>query len=70
MTTPSLSDTVKRTCDTLRQGATKQVIDYEQRFSALKNLYDELLANLVKTGFSSKEASETAASAARYLPAR
>jgi len=58
---PSLSDTVKRTCDSLRQGATKQISDYEQRFSVLKNLYDELLANLIKTGFSPKEAWETAA---------
>ena len=61
MTAPSLSDTVKRTCDSLRQGATKQILDYEQRFSVLKNLYDELLANLIKTGFSPKEAWETAA---------
>jgi hypothetical protein len=61
VTTPSLRDTVKRTCDTLRQGATKQVTDYEQRFSALKNLYDELLVNLIKQGFNPKEAWETAA---------
>ena len=61
MASPSLSDTVKRTCDSLRQGATKQISDYEQRFSVLKNLYDELLANLIKTGFSPKEAWETAA---------
>ncbi|HUT16927.1 MAG TPA: hypothetical protein VMW84_01360 [Acidobacteriota bacterium] len=59
MTAPSLSDTVKRTCNSLRQGATKQISDYEQRFSVLKNLYDELLANLIKTGFSPKEAWET-----------
>jgi hypothetical protein len=58
---PSLSDTVKRTCDSLRQGATKQISDYEQRFSVLKNLYDELLADLIKTGFSPKEAWETVA---------
>jgi hypothetical protein len=58
---PTLSDTVKRTCDTLRRGATKQVTDYEQRFSALKNLYDDLLANLIRTGFSQREAWETAA---------
>ncbi len=58
---PSLSDTVKRTCDSLKQGATKQITDYEQRFSALKNLYDELLVNLIKQGFNPKEAWETAA---------
>jgi hypothetical protein len=61
VTVPSLSDTVKRTCNALRQGATKQISDYEQRFSTLKNLYDDLLANLIKTGFSPKEAWETAA---------
>jgi hypothetical protein len=60
VTVPSLSDTVKRTCNSLRQGATKQISDYEQRFSVLKNLYDELLANLIKTGFNPKEARETA----------
>ena len=60
MVAPSLSDTVKRTCDTLRQGATKQISDYEQRFSALKNLYGELLENLIKKGFSPKQAWETA----------
>jgi hypothetical protein len=57
---PKLSDAVKRTCDTLRQGATRQVTDYEQRFSAIKNIYDELLINLIKTGYNRKEASETA----------
>ena len=61
MTAPSLNETVKRTCDTLKQGAASQVSDYEQRFSVLKNLYDELLANLIKQGFNPKEAYETAA---------
>ncbi len=60
MRAPSLSDTVKRTCNILRQGATKQILDYEQRFSALKSLYSQLLENLVKQGFSPKEAWETA----------
>ena len=61
MTAPSLSNTVKRTCDILKQEATKQIIDYEQRFSALKNLYDELLANLIITSFNPKKAWETVA---------
>ncbi len=61
MTTPSLSDTVKRTYDTLKHGATRQVIDYEQRFSAFKDIYEDLLANLIKQGFNPKEAQETAA---------
>ncbi len=54
-----LSDSVKRTCDTLKQGATKQVIDYEQRFSCLQNLYDDLLRPLIRTQFSRKTALET-----------
>ena len=60
MTAPSLSDTMRRTCDTLRRGATKQISDYEERFSALKNLYSQLLDNLIKQGCSPKEAWETA----------
>jgi hypothetical protein len=60
VTASSLSDTVKRTCDALKKGATKQITDYEQRFSALKNLYDDLLSNLIKQGFKTKEALETA----------
>ena len=60
VTAPSLSDTVKRTCDSLRQGATKQIIDYEQRFSSIKTIYDDLLANLIREGFDPKQACETA----------
>lgn len=56
----SLSETVKRTCDNLRQGATRQITDYEKRFSAYKNIYDELLENLIRTGCNQKEAWETA----------
>jgi len=55
----SLSSTVKRTCDVLRQGALVQVSDYEKRFSSLKHLYDDLLSNLVKMNFDCKEAYET-----------
>ena len=57
---PSLSDNMNRTCNSLRQGATKQVTDYEQRFSTLKSLYEELLSNLMKTNFSPEEALKTA----------
>ena len=59
VTLPSLSKTVKRTCDNLRQGATRQITDYERRFSGFKNLYDELLENLMRTGCNSEEAWET-----------
>ncbi|MGC9345979.1 MAG: hypothetical protein ACP5ER_04210 [Candidatus Bathyarchaeales archaeon] len=55
-----MSDAVKRTSDVLRLGASMQVLDYEQRFSSLKNLYDGLLSNLIRTGFNCKEAWETA----------
>jgi hypothetical protein len=60
VTAPSLNNAIKRTCDTLRQGATKQVTDYEKRFSSIKNIYDDLLANLIRTGFNPKDAYETA----------
>ena len=60
MAAPSLSNAMKRTCDNLRMGATKQVTDYEQRFSILKDAYDEYLANLIKQGFNVREAWETA----------
>src|SRR5512136_322134 len=59
MSQPRLSSTIKNTSDTLRQGATQQIADYEQRFSALKNIYDELLADLIRTGCNKKEAYET-----------
>lgn len=61
MTTRSLSDTVKLTYNTLMQGATKQVTDYEQRFSALTKLYDGLLVNLTRQSFNSQESRKTAA---------
>jgi hypothetical protein len=56
----SLSEAIKRTSDALRFGASKQVLDYEQRFSSLKNLYDGLLLNLIKMDFDCEEACETA----------
>lgn len=55
-----LSEALKRTSDLLRFGASKQVLDYEQRFSSLKNLYDGLLLNLIKMDFNCEEACETA----------
>jgi hypothetical protein len=56
----SLSDTVKRTSDVLRLGASRQVFDYEQRFSSLENLYESLLSNLVKMNFEYEKACKTA----------
>ncbi len=60
MASSSLSDTVKHTCNTLKNGATRQVTDYEQRFSTLTKLYDDLLINLIKQGFNLREALKTA----------
>ena len=60
MSLSSLSNTVKRTCDVLKQGASMQVSDYEKRFSSIKHLYDGLLSNLMQMDFSAKEARETA----------
>ena len=60
MAAPTLNDAMKRTCDNLRQGATRQVSDYEERFSVLKGAYDDLLAPLIKSDFDSKEACQTA----------
>ncbi len=71
MTAPSLSEIIRYTCDNLKKGAATQVTDYEQRFSILKNAYDDLLVNLIRSDFSQKEAWETAneffgAEAARF----
>lgn len=60
MSQPRLSNTIKHTCDTLKQGATQQITDYEHRFSALKNIYDELLAKLIKSGYDREAAGKTA----------
>jgi len=44
----------------LKFGASRQVLDYEQRFSSLKNLYDSLLSTLTIMDFNCKDAGETA----------
>ncbi|MDW8023012.1 MAG: hypothetical protein RMJ15_04660 [Nitrososphaerota archaeon] len=55
-----LSSTLKRTCEVLKFGASMQVLDYEQRFSALKNFYDAFLSKLIRTEFSHKDVFKTA----------
>jgi len=55
-----LSSTIKRTSDMLRQGASRQITDYEQRFSSLQNLYGSVLSNLIRMDFDCKEVSKTA----------
>lgn len=60
MSSSSLSNSIKRTSDSLRIGASAQVSDYEQRFSSLKGLYDELIANFIRTDFGPERACQTA----------
>ena len=55
-----LSDAIKRTCSILKNGAERQVLDYEQRFSYLKNLYCDLLLNLIRMDFDFADAYKTA----------
>jgi hypothetical protein len=60
MTSPTLNQTMKQTCDVLRKGAVKQVTDYEEKFSSLKNVYKDFLSNLIQTSFDTKTACQTA----------
>jgi hypothetical protein len=55
-----LKDAIKRTSNALKLGASTQVLDYEKRFSSLKNLYESLLSNIIKTDFNCEEAHATA----------
>ncbi|MEM2915013.1 MAG: hypothetical protein QXH91_06420, partial [Candidatus Bathyarchaeia archaeon] len=55
-----MRDAVKRSSDVLRLGASRQISDYEQRFSFLKNLFDVLLAKLIRMDFDFKGAYHTA----------
>ncbi|MEM2546182.1 MAG: hypothetical protein QXM37_00955 [Candidatus Bathyarchaeia archaeon] len=55
-----LSSALKRTCEVLKSGASMQVLDYEKRFSALKDFYNAFLSRLVRMSFSHKEVFKTA----------
>jgi len=56
----SMSRALKRTSDLLKLGASRQVEDYEKRFSSIQNLYDDLLTNLIRMEFNAEDAYETA----------
>jgi hypothetical protein len=56
----SLSDALKRSSDVLKLGASSQVLDYEHRFSSLRNIYDDWLADFVRMNFDDKETFRTA----------
>lgn len=60
MSLSPLSDAIKRTSDVLKLGASKQVLDYEQRFTSIKSLYESLLSNLMLMDFDYTEACKTA----------
>ena len=47
MSLSSLSEATKRTSDMLKLDASRQVLDYEQRFKVIKGLYEKLLSNLI-----------------------
>jgi len=55
-----LSRSIKRTSELLRMGASDQVLEYVQRFSSLKGLYDRLLCDLMVSDFDSDKAYKTA----------
>jgi len=59
VTLSSLTDAVKRASNVLKVGASMQILDYEQRFSSLENLYDGLLSNLIRMGFDGRDAWKT-----------
>ncbi len=56
----SLTDALRRSSEALKLGASSRVSDYEQRFSSLKNLYGDLLADLVRADFGRSRVYETA----------
>jgi hypothetical protein len=60
MSVPALGDSIKRTSDALKRGASAQILNYEQRFSSLANIHEILLSNLIRTDFDCREAYETA----------
>jgi len=55
----SLSNAVKRTSGILKLGASMQVLEYEQRFSSLKDFYGPI-SNLIIANINHKDALETA----------
>jgi len=55
-----LSNTIKRTSDILRLGASGQVTEYENRFQPLRALHERLLADFIISDFNNEQAFETA----------
>jgi len=55
-----LSNTIKRTSDLLRLGASGQVTEYENRFESLRALHERLLSDFIISDFNNEQAFETA----------
>jgi len=55
-----LSNTIRRTSDLLRLGASDQVTEYENRFQSLRALHERLLSDFIISDFNNEQAYETA----------
>ena len=60
MSSSALSNTIKRTSDLLKLGASGQVTEYENRFQSLRALHDRLLSDFIISNFNNEKAYETA----------
>ena len=60
MASSPLSNTIKRTSDLLRLGASGQVTEYESRFQSLRALHERLLSNFMISDLNNEQAYETA----------
>jgi len=57
---PTFSLQVKRSGEVLRKSASDQIEDYTKRFKSVKSLHDDLIAGLLVSNFSTKNARDTA----------
>jgi hypothetical protein len=60
MTSSLFSNEIRRASDLLRFGAVNQIVEYENRFEPLQELYELLLAHLIVSDANREEAYETA----------
>lgn len=60
MASSSVNSMIRRASDVLKLGVSGQVLDYEQRFLSLENLFDGLFSNFVRMNFGCGEAWEVA----------
>ena len=59
MSSSPLSNTIKRTSDLLRLGASDQVTEYENRFQSLRALHERMLSDFIISDFKNEQAYET-----------